>query len=162
MEKSTYTSSRPGALSRLLTNKCPRCRQGNIYKHQHPFTFTGFMEMHEKCPVCSLSLSRKPDFYEGASYVGYVLALSIAGITFLGWWLTIGFSFYDDSFFGCIGLVLFILIVLQPVLMRLSRTAWLWFLVEYYPGMKRRKSAGKKRTGEKKIRYFNLNNGGLN
>lgn len=162
MEKSTYRSSRPGALSRLLTNKCPRCREGNIYKHQHPFTFTGFMEMHDKCSVCSLPLSRKPEFYEGASYIAYILAISIACITFLGWWLTIGFSFYDDSFFGCIGVVLFILIILQPVLMRLSRTAWLWFFVEYYPGIKRRKSSGRKPVSDKKMGYFNLKNEGWN
>jgi hypothetical protein len=43
----------------------------------------------------------------------------------------IGFSFHDNRFFWWIGLNAFLLTIMQPYLMRLSRTIWLSFFVKY-------------------------------
>jgi hypothetical protein len=53
--------------------------------------------------------------------------------SFLIWWLTIGFSLDDSRFFWWMGLNAVLLVVLQPVLMRMSRTLWLSWFVKYDP-----------------------------
>jgi len=36
-----------------LTNKCPRCREGELFKSKSAFSLKGkSTEMYETCPVC--------------------------------------------------------------------------------------------------------------
>jgi hypothetical protein len=49
--------------------------------------------------------------------------------SFILWWLTIGFSLKDARIFYWLIFNTVLLVGLQPVLMRLSRTLWLsWFV----------------------------------
>jgi hypothetical protein len=57
------------------------------------------------------------------------VAFSVA--TFIAWWVLIGISIYDNSLFWWLGINAIMLIVLQPWLMRLSRTIYLYFFVRY-------------------------------
>ena len=157
MGKSLHKNSILDSVTGLARNKCPHCKQGNIYRHQHPFRLNGFMEMNKHCDSCGLRFERESDFYDGASYVSTGLSISIALITSLIWWAFIGFSFYDDRIFGCIGLVTLILIILHPVMMRFSRTAWLWFFDEYFYDNKSVPRMRKKRM----FQNFNQSNNGL-
>jgi uncharacterized protein (DUF983 family) len=151
MGKSLHKTSFLANITGIVRNKCPHCKKGNIYKHQDPFQLSGFMEMNSHCPHCGLRFVRETDFYDGATYISYGLSISIAFITFLIWWLVIGFSFYDDRVFGWLGLLLFILIILQPPIMRFSRTAWLWFFDEYYYDNK----SGPRMRKKRMFRKFN-------
>lgn len=132
MGKSLHKSSFLDSVAGLARNKCPHCKKGNLYIHQQPFRLNGFMEMNKHCESCGTTFVREADFYDGASYISTGLSISIALITSLLWWAFIGLSFYDDRIFGCIGLVTIILIILHPVLMRFSRTVWLWFFDDYF------------------------------
>ncbi len=87
--------------------------------------------MNDKCPVCGQPLDMEPGFYYGTNMVSYTLAVLICFITFFLWWITIGFSLSDKRFFWWIGVNAFLLVLLQPPLMRLSRTVWLSFFVPY-------------------------------
>ena len=87
--------------------------------------------MNERCPVCSQPLDMEPGFYYGTNMVSYVLALLVSVITFILWSLTIGFSLKDSRFFWWMGINAFLLIILQPPLMRLSRSVWIVFFVPY-------------------------------
>lgn len=87
--------------------------------------------MNEACPVCGQKMEIEPSFYYGTGYVSYSLAVALSVSTFLAWWVLIGFSFHDSRFFWWIGLNAFLLVVMQPYLMRLSRTIWLSFFVKY-------------------------------
>ncbi len=91
------------------------------------------MKMNERCPVCGQLLDMEPGFYYGTNMISYVLAVLICVLTFILWWLTIGFSLHDSRFFWWIGINAFLLIALQPPLMRVSRTIWLAFFVRYSP-----------------------------
>lgn len=91
------------------------------------------MKMNEKCPVCGQPLDMEPGFYYGTNLVSYTLAILLSVATFILWWIFIGFSLQDKRFFLwllCNGVLL---VVLQPPLMRLSRTVWLAFFVPYSP-----------------------------
>lgn len=89
------------------------------------------MKMNERCPMCGQPLDLEPGFYYGTNMVSYALAVLICVLTFFTWWLTIGFSLQDNRFFWWIGVNAFLLIALQPPLMRISRTVWLSFFVRY-------------------------------
>jgi uncharacterized protein (DUF983 family) len=128
---STSTDRKPSFLASLLTNRCPRCRRGKIFKHDNPYDFKNMMKMNEHCPVCGQVMEPEVGFYYGTGFVSYALAVMICGITFVLWFLTIGFSLNDDRIFWWIGINAFLLIALQPPLMRLSRTLWLAIFVHY-------------------------------
>jgi hypothetical protein len=89
------------------------------------------MQMNETCAVCGQPTEIEPSFYYGTGYVSYSLAVAISVSTFVAWWVLIGFSFHDSRFFWWIGLNALLLLVMQPYLMRLSRTIWLSFFVKY-------------------------------
>jgi uncharacterized protein (DUF983 family) len=124
-------SHKPGYIISVLQNKCTRCRRGKLYVHDNPYALKRFMIMNERCPVCGQPLDMEPGFYYGTNMVSYGLAVLICVITFFLWWVTIGFSLQDSRFFWWIGVNAILLVLLQPPLMRLSRTVWLSFFVPY-------------------------------
>jgi hypothetical protein len=78
----------------------------------------------------------EPGFYYGTSYVSYGLSIAVSVATLVAWWVLIGFSLQDNRFFWWIGINAVILIIIQPLLMRLSRTIWLSFFIRYSPHWK--------------------------
>lgn len=127
---STKTVSKPGLL-RLLGSKCPRCREGNMFKTQNPYRLRTFMQMHDTCPVCGEYFDKEVGFYYGSSYVSYAFSIAISAATFVAWWVLIGFSINDNRIFYWLAANTILLIALQPPLMRLARTCWLAFFVPY-------------------------------
>jgi hypothetical protein len=91
------------------------------------------MRMFDRCQVCGQPLDMEPGFYYGTNMVSYSLALLISVLSFILWWIIIGFSLHDNRFFWWIGFNAFLLLAMQPPLMRLSRTIWLAFFVPYSP-----------------------------
>ena len=128
-----HSDSKPNFLLSILSNKCPRCRRGDMYQLKGAFRFKALMRMNPKCPVCGQPLDMEPGFYYGTNITSYILAVLLSTITFFLWWATIGFSLTDNRFFWWIGLNALLLILLQPPLMRLARTVWLAIFVSYSP-----------------------------
>jgi uncharacterized protein (DUF983 family) len=126
----------PGYLLSVLTNKCPRCREGHLFMFPNPYKLRTVTKMNDRCPVCGQPTEIEVGFYYGTSYVSYVLAIVLIVISFIAWWLVIGFSLEDNRFFWWMGFACFLLIGMQPVLMRLSRTLWLSWFVKYDPDWK--------------------------
>ena len=122
---------RPPYVWSVLNNKCPRCRQGNLFVSDKPYTFKNNVKMHEFCPVCGQRTEIEVGFYYGTSYVSYAITVAISVATFVAWWVLLGFSVKDNSIFYWLGVNAFLLIVLQPLLMRFSRTLWLSWFVRY-------------------------------
>jgi uncharacterized protein (DUF983 family) len=124
---------KPGFIWSILRNKCPRCRRGDMYRTRNVYDLKNLMKMHHQCPVCGQPLDMEPGFYYGTNMISYTLAVLICLVTFLLWWAVIGFSLSDNRFFWWLGLNAVLLVLLQPPLMRLSRTVWLAFFVRYSP-----------------------------
>lgn len=124
---------KPNLMLSVLNNRCPRCRRGDMYQRKGAFRIKGLMAMNERCSVCGQPLDMEPGFYYGTNMISYVLAVLVSVFTFFLWWATIGFSLSDSRFFWWIGVNAALLVVLQPPLMRLSRTVWLAFFVSYSP-----------------------------
>ncbi|HEY0299582.1 MAG TPA: DUF983 domain-containing protein [Arachidicoccus sp.] len=116
---------------RLFQCKCPRCREGNMFETTNPYKLKTFMKMNETCPVCGQPLDLEVGFYYGSSYVSYALTVAISVATFVAWWVLLGFSIKDNSLFYWLGANIVVLILVQPLIMRIARTLWLAFFVRY-------------------------------
>jgi hypothetical protein len=80
----------------------------------------------------------EPGFYFGTAYVSYSLTVAFSAATFVAWWVLIGLSTHDNRIFWWLGINGVLMLVLQPYLMRLSRTIWLSFFVKYDPSLQLR------------------------
>ncbi len=89
--------------------------------------------MNETCPVCHQPTEIEVGFYYGTGYVSYALTVAISVATFVAWKVLIGLSFDidDNRIFYWLGTNIVVLVVIQPLIMRLARTLWLGFFVQY-------------------------------
>jgi uncharacterized protein (DUF983 family) len=131
-----HSERRPGLLASIISNRCPRCRRGDLYEYKGAFRIKGLMAMKEHCAVCGQPLDMEPGFYYGTNLISYTLAVIVSIASFVLWIMVIGVSLHDNRFFWWIGCNAILLLVLQPPLMRLSRTIWLAFFVHYSPNWK--------------------------
>lgn len=89
--------------------------------------------MNERCPVCGQLTEIETGFYYGTAYVSYALTVAMSVATLVAWWATIGLSAQDKRFFAWMGFNAVFLILLQPWLMRLSRSIWISWFVKHDP-----------------------------
>lgn len=137
----------PSALN-LLKCKCPRCRKGDMFAEKNPWNIKKTMKMNTECAVCGQPFDLEVGFYYGSSYISYTLTIALSVATFVAWWVLIGFSIHDNRVFYWLGVNAFLLIVLQPYLMRVSRTGWLAFFVRYDRNWKNNKPKAPERTNK--------------
>jgi hypothetical protein len=124
------TQLKPSPLN-LLKFKCPRCRKGDMFSDPNPWHLKKTMKMNEECSVCKQPFNLEVGFYFGSSYISYALTVAISVATFIAWWVFVGISFRDNRVLYWLPVNAFLLIVLQPYLMRIARTGWLAFFVKY-------------------------------
>jgi uncharacterized protein (DUF983 family) len=115
----------------LLGCKCPRCRRGDMFEDKNPWHLKNTMKMNKTCPVCEQPLELEPGFYFGAAYVSYALTVAFSAVTFVIWYKFIGFSDNENKLLYWLISNAIGMIALQPYLMRVSRTGWLAFFVNY-------------------------------
>lgn len=132
MENKTH---KPSYILSVLGNKCPRCRLGNIFVTNNPYALKGsrYMKMQEQCPLCGQPTEIEVGFYYGTGYVSYAITVGFSLITFFLWWIFIGISINDNRIFYWLLTNTILLVLLQPPIMRLSRTLWLSWFVKYDP-----------------------------
>jgi hypothetical protein len=122
-----------GYLTTMFTCRCPRCREGKLFTHPLSIRMKRNMEMNNQCPVCKQPTDIEVGFYYGTGYISYLICIVFVIISFLVWFLTIGFSFNDNRFLAWIICTCVFLGLIQPWLMRFSRVLWLSFFVKYDP-----------------------------
>lgn len=102
--------------------------------------------MHAHCPVCGQATDLEVGFYYGTGYVSYGVTIFLSVVTFFLWWLLIGVSINDNRVFYWLGFNTVLLIVLQPPLMRFSRTLWLSWFVKYDENWEEKKATDPERV----------------
>jgi hypothetical protein len=123
----------PNYLMSIAGMKCPRCRRGLLFKQPNAYRLKETLEMYGTCNICKQKFDMEPGFWYGTGYVSYALTIAISVTSFIAWWIIIGVSFNDNRVFWWLGLNALLLIILQPWLMRMSRTIYLYFFVHYDP-----------------------------
>ena len=89
------------------------------------------MEMPVYCSVCGQPTEKEPGFYYGTGYVSYALGVAISVATLVAWYVIIGMSVHDNRFFYWLFANAIFLVILQPWMMRLSRSIWISWFVKY-------------------------------
>jgi uncharacterized protein (DUF983 family) len=125
-----------GYISSTLGCHCPRCREGKLFQHPVTISFKKNMLMNKECTVCGQASEIEVGFYYGTSYVSYALTVGLSLVSLGIWALTIGLSTNDNRFFIWMGVNAALLILLQPWLMRYSRSLWISWFVKYDPDWK--------------------------
>ncbi|RAJ06580.1 uncharacterized protein (DUF983 family) [Chitinophaga skermanii] len=115
----------------VFKNKCPRCRRGDMFKNKNPYNLRKMMQMNDKCEVCKQPFDIEVGFYFGASYVAYAMTVAMSVATFIAYWVFFGFDLYDNSIIYWLIVNAVVLLIMQPLFMRLARAIWLSFFVRY-------------------------------
>lgn len=123
-------------ISAILKNKCPRCREGNIFISKNAYDLKNNLAMNEHCPVCGQPTEIELGFYYGTGYVSYALSVAFFVTTFVACSVLFGVSFKNNSIFWWLGISILILVLMQPLFMRLARSIWLSSFVKYNPNWK--------------------------
>lgn len=127
-------SPKPNYLWSIFTMRCPRCRRGPMFKNNNAYKkikLSFILDMPETCPECAQRYDLEQGFWYGTGYVSYALAVVVSIATFIAWLVLIGVSTEDNRVFYWLSLNGFLLVLLQPLLMRLSRVIYLYFFVSY-------------------------------
>lgn len=110
----------------ILTGTCPRCNEDYMYKERNPYHITRIFKMHEKCRNCGLKYKIEPSFFFGAMYVSYAVGVAFSIALFIVTYFFIELDLID-SFIA----IVIMLVVLMPVIARLSRNIWINFFISY-------------------------------
>lgn len=89
--------------------------------------------MPVQCSVCGQPTEIEVGFYYGTGYVSYALTVALSVSTLVAWWVLIGFGLEDHRFLYWLISNAVLLLLLQPFLMRLSRSIWISWFVSYDP-----------------------------
>ena len=105
-------------LRAILEARCPRCREGAIFRGP---VWRGWLAMHERCPVCGLKFEREPGYFLGAMYVSYALAIPPFVLLVMAFWLWAHWR-YELALAGAF--VAYLPFV--PIAARISRVVWIY------------------------------------
>jgi hypothetical protein len=125
-----------GYMSTALGCYCPRCREGKLFANPISVSLKKNMVMHKVCPVCGQPTEIEVGFYYGTGFVSYGLTVGMSVVSLGIWWMIVGLSTVDNRFFWWMGVNAFLLILLQPWVMRISRSFWISWFVKYDPEWK--------------------------
>ena len=124
----------PSHILSIIKMRCPNCRKGAMFTQKSIFPLKGLLMMPEHCSVCNQKMEIEPGFYYGTGYVSYALSVAMLAISFVLYHLIFGLSYKDNSFFYALGSSISIVLLLQPITMRLSRVLYLNMFVKYGKG----------------------------
>lgn len=104
---------------------CPKCQSESMYVKRNPY-FGKLFKMHEQCSVCGTKYKIEPSFFYGAMYVSYALGVALAIAVFIISKMVFQYELLQ-SFFAIIAA----LILLMPLLIRLSRNIWINLFISF-------------------------------
>ena len=120
-------------INSVVTNRCPRCREGKLFITNNAYDLKRSTEMPEHCPVCGQPYELQTGFYFGTGYVSYALSVALTGIFFAVCYIAGYISINDNSIYYWLAANAVLLILVQPPMARLSRSLWISFFVRHDP-----------------------------
>jgi uncharacterized protein (DUF983 family) len=117
-------------LHSILKGSCPRCHGESMYENNNLLNVRKVIKMNEKCSKCHLKYMIEPSFFYGAMYVSYALNVAIAILVFI---LSHTLSISIQKTFIAI---FFVITLLFPWVMRISRNIYINMFVDYNPNFK--------------------------
>lgn len=109
----------------ISKNKCPRCHEGDFFKHSLTLNFKNNLKTHETCSNCGLKYMIEPSFFYGAMYVSYAVTVAMAVVIFLIC------NFFDRDLVTTLIAIVVGLVLSTPWIMRLSRLLYINLFIHY-------------------------------
>jgi hypothetical protein len=97
-----------------------------MYEDGNPFKLNKIFKMHERCSNCNTKYKIEPSFFYGAMYVSYAVGVAFAMAAFI-----VSYVFFGGGLITSFIAIVGTLIVLMPVIMRLSRNIWINIFMDY-------------------------------
>ena len=110
----------------IFKNKCPRCHDGDFFKHSISYNPNKVTTLHDNCPSCGLKYMMEPSFFFGAMYVNYGLAVALFVSIFI-----IAKVFFGLSILYSFISIIIVSLLVTPYTIRLSRIIWINIFVSY-------------------------------
>lgn len=110
----------------IFSGTCPVCHTGKMYKTKNPYKISQTLKMHEYCQHCNTKFKIEPSFFYGAMYVSYAVGVAIAVAVFIIAYLFIGLN-RNYTFLAIVST----LVVLLPIITRISRNIWINFFFKF-------------------------------
>ncbi len=112
----------------IIKGKCPKCHQGDFFKHALTINIFKVNKIKKKCSCCDLKYMIEPAFYFGAMYVSYALTVALCIITFIT-----SKIIFDVSLLASFLVIFLVLILFIPINLRISRILWINLFIKYKP-----------------------------
>jgi uncharacterized protein (DUF983 family) len=110
----------------ILTGTCPKCQDDHMYMNKNPYVISELMKMHEHCRNCGFKYKLEPNFFFGAMFVSYAVAVLIGIATFL-----VAHFIFRSGLINAFIAIFVALIALMPVITRVSRNIYINLFVNY-------------------------------
>ncbi|MGB5818251.1 MAG: DUF983 domain-containing protein [Saonia sp.] len=110
----------------ILWGRCPVCHREGMYLERNPYKLTKTLKMKERCGHCNTKYKIEPSFFYGAMYVSYPVGLTFAGTAFV-----LSYLIFNLSLITTYGIIVVVMVLLLPIIMRLSRNIWINFFMSY-------------------------------
>jgi uncharacterized protein (DUF983 family) len=121
----------PSKIMSTLQMKCPNCRKGNMFMNQSIFPIKEFMKMFLRCQNCNLKFERELGFWYGTGYVSYAISVGLIFVLAVFYALIVGFTYKNNSIYIFICIMIFMMVILQPWIMRYARVLYVRAFVRY-------------------------------
>lgn len=119
--------SSPFLLTSLLKERCPKCRRGNVFVNKHILPLKDCLKTVDYCDACQQKIKVEANYGQG---MNFVFIFFIFAFNLLWYCSLIGLSFKDNSIYYYIAISIFMVLILQPWLMRLSRVLFLYLVIK--------------------------------
>jgi len=121
--------SNAGVLISILRFKCPKCGDGDIYLNKSAFPLNSTLKTGSSCSVCGQKIKKEgSENAPGINYAVSVIVYALAIVLYASIW---GITSKDDSFIYAFLFSTAVVVSLQPWLMRLSKTIYIYILLKF-------------------------------
>lgn len=112
----------------ILHFKCPRCHEGEVFETRNPYRLSKLFQLNEVCSHCGLRYQIEPSFFYGAMYVSYGYSVALFVATYF-----VMEMLYEPKVFHVVIALALVLLLLTPLIFRLSRITWMNLFIKYNP-----------------------------
>jgi uncharacterized protein (DUF983 family) len=119
-------SKKPSLILGILDCRCPECRKGHMFVQHGIFPLKNLLKMNTHCPHCHQKFQGEANNGPG---INFVLTTMLLFLNILWYYPIFGMSYKDNSIFYFLGASVFVVILMQPLLLRLSRSLYLYILL---------------------------------
>ncbi len=108
--------------------KCPSCREHRVFVNRSIFPLSRCVAVKEECEVCGEKLRSERNNGGG---LNYALSSLLFLINLVWYWAIFGLSYNDNSVYYYLLVSTVIVVLAQPILMRLSKMIYLYLYIGF-------------------------------